>query len=104
MSKPIIPDRRLGRAAAEFHRRVFAAYGGPLKLCSLCGKAGATDAAHVIPRSQLGILRYARIEFGVPAHRACHERQERGEIDFSPFIRRRAVEAHNEIAKVPLER
>ncbi len=102
MSRPLIPDPKRALEAAAFHRLVFAKYGRWNRVCSLCGKQGATDAAHVVPRSMLGPLRYADPRMARPAHRACHEAQERGDICFSLAIRRDAVLAHNEIAKVPL--
>ena len=103
MSKPLIANAERQAEAAAFHRAVFTAYGGPKKLCVFCGKQGATDAAHVIPRSRLGPLRYADARLARPAHRECHERQERGEIDFSLAVRRDAVKAHNQIAKIKME-
>ncbi len=102
MSKPLIADPKRVSEAAAYHRAVFAEYGGPKKVCALCGKPGAVDAAHVVPRSMLGPLRYADPRMARPAHRACHEAQERGDMRFSLAIRRGAVLAHNEIAKVPL--
>jgi hypothetical protein len=99
MSKPLIANPKRTVEASAFHRLVFAAYGGPRRLCVFCGKPGATDAAHVIPRSKLGQLRYACVKFARPAHRHCHESQERGEIDFSIAIRRDAIKAHNKLAK-----
>ena len=103
MSKPLMANPARNAEANSFHQMVFAEYGGPKRLCIFCGKPGATDAAHVIPRSKLGPLRYACIEFARPAHRHCHESQERGEIDFPIDVRRDAVRAHNQIAKVRME-
>lgn len=100
--KPLIGNPQRISEAAAFHKIVFTRYGGPKKICALCSKPGATDAAHVIPRSKLGPLRYADPRFARPAHRFCHNRQERGEIDFTLAIRREAVRAHNEIAKIPM--
>jgi hypothetical protein len=102
VSKPLIANPKRSSEAATFHRLVFAAYGGPRRLCALCGKPGATDAAHVVPRAILGPLRYASVALARPAHRQCHERQERGEIDFPLTVRRNAIAAHNKLAKVLL--
>ena len=102
MSKPLIANHARQSEASKFHRDVFAFFGGPKRVCALCGKPGATDAAHVIARARLGPLRYANPRLARPAHRECHERQERGEIDFSLAIRRDAVHAHNAIAKIKL--
>jgi hypothetical protein len=102
MSKPLIANRERQSEATRFHREVFLTFGGPTKICSLCGKPGATDAAHVIPRAHLGKLRYASVFFARPAHRHCHEAQHRGETDFSLQIRRNAISVHNAMAKVPM--
>jgi hypothetical protein len=102
VTKPLLPNPRRKSEAQKWHRDVFAIYGGVAKICALCGKPGATDAAHVIPRAQLGKWRYADPRLGRPAHRECHERQERSEIDFSSAIRKEAVRVHNIFAKVPL--
>jgi hypothetical protein len=103
VSKPLIANPKRASEASRFHRLVFAAYGGPRRLCALCGKPGAVDAAHVVPRAALGPLRYAVVALARPAHRQCHERQERGEIDFPITVRRDAIRAHNKVAKVRLE-
>lgn len=102
MSRPLITDPKLQSAAANFHRDVFAAYGGPKRICALCGKSGATDAAHVLKRSHLGTLRYSDVRFARPAHRTCHIEQESNRIDFALEIRIDAVLAHNQIAKVKM--
>ena len=102
MSKPLTANPKRQSEAAAWHRKVFAAYGGPKRICALCGGSGATDAAHVVPRAILGPLRYADERLGRPAHRGCHEKQEAGTIDFSIAIRRDAIRAHNTIAKIPL--
>ena len=101
--KPLQPRRDTQAAAQKFHRDVFAMFGGKAKLCVFCGGQGATDAAHVIPRSKLGHLRYADPRLARPAHRHCHEAQTRNETDFSLDVRRAAIRAHNEIAKQKLE-
>lgn len=103
MTKPLVPDAKRASEATRFHRGVFAMFGGPKKICSLCGRPGATDAAHVIKRSHLGPLRYADPRFARPAHRQCHERQERNEIEFSLAIRQDAIRAHNAIAKIKIQ-
>ena len=97
--KPLIAKRQTVNAAGQWHRAVFRAHG---KTCWNCG-ALATDACHVIPRSQLGKLRYEiPKENGRPGCRSCHDKQERGEIDFPLSVRRAAVRAHNRIARAPL--
>jgi len=100
VSKPLLADPKRTTEAATFHKAVFARFGGN---CALCGGRGATDAAHVIKRSHLGSLRFADPRLARPAHRTCHEKQERGEIEFSLPIRQDAVRAHNGLAKVPLQ-
>lgn len=100
--KPLLARAETVRAATKFHHGVFKRYGGPRKVCFLCFKPGASDAAHVVPRSKLGPLRYADVRLGRPAHRVCHERQERGLIDFMFEIRLDAIRCHNEIAKIKL--
>jgi hypothetical protein len=102
LSKPLIANNKRQSESAAFHKAVFQAFGGPKRLCSLCGKPGATDAAHVVPRAILGPLRYADARLARPAHRGCHEAQERGERDFAIEIRRDAIRAHNLISKVRL--
>jgi hypothetical protein len=102
MSKPLIANRERASEASVFHASVFAMFGGPKKLCSLCGKPGSTDAAHVIARAHLGPLRYADPRLARPAHRSCHEAQERREIEFSLEIRRDAITAHNAISKIKM--
>ena len=99
MSKPLIPDRKRQSEAAAWHRAVFAAHG---QFCTFCA-AKATDAMHVIPRRDLGPLRYMMPkENGRPGCRRCHEAQERGDKQFPIAVVRRAVKAHNKIAKVPI--
>jgi 5-methylcytosine-specific restriction endonuclease McrA len=102
LSKPLIADPKLQRQAANFHRDVFALFGGPKKLCSLCGKPGATDAAHVLRRSHLGPLRYADPQFARPAHRACHEKVDRYEVPWPKEIMLEAIRAHNRLAKIQI--
>lgn len=97
--KPLIANRERKNEAAAWHRAVFSAHG---KKCWNCG-GEATDACHVIPRSQLGKLRYEMPkENGRPGCRRCHQRQECGELDFPIAVRRAAVRAHNKIARVPM--
>lgn len=104
MSRPLIANQKRQNEAAVFHRDVFREYAGPKKMCYLCGKSGATDAAHVLGRgTKLGPLRYASPRLARPAHRLCHERVDRHEIDWPLDILRDAILAHNEIAKVKLE-
>lgn len=103
MTRPLLPRAETVRAATKFHHEVFRAFAGPKKTCYLCYRPGATDAAHVIKRSHLGPLRYADVRLARPAHRHCHERQERGDIAFHLDIRIDAVRAHNAIAKIPLQ-
>jgi len=102
MTKPLIANPKRQSEASRFHREVFAMFGGPKRVCALCGKPGATDAAHVIARAHLGPLRYADPRLARPAHRECHEAQERGVIRFSLLIRQDAVIAHNALAKIKL--
>jgi len=101
--KPLQENPKRKSEASSFHREVFKAYGGLQKLCYLCWGGGATDAAHVIARSQLGPLRYASPRLARPAHRSCHEMQEAGRVEFELAIRRDAAFAHNEIAKVKIQ-
>ena len=107
MSKPLIASkpmvdakrRQRERMAAAWHKAVFLAHGDK---CYWCGKK-ATDAAHIIPRSRLGPLRYEMpVENGRPACRTCHELQERGMLVFEAKDLFAAVRHHNRIAKVPL--
>ena len=100
MSKPLLADPKRTSEAATFHKAVFARFGSN---CGLCGGRGATDAAHVIKRSHLGSLRFADPRLARPAHRTCHEKQERDEIEFSLAIRQDAARAHNRLAKVPIQ-
>ena len=89
MSKPLTVDPGMAAKASKYHAEVFKFWG---YFCVLChGKAPATDAAHVIPRSKLGPLRYADVHFARPAHRKCHELQEAGKLDFSLEIGRAHV-------------
>lgn len=102
--RPLQVRRETVHAASKFHRAVFRMFGGATKICALCGKPGATDAAHVINRgSKLGPLRYIDPRLARPAHRACHDAQGRGEIDFSLAIRQDATRAHNLYAKQKLQ-
>ena len=100
MSRPLIANKKREGEAARWHREVFKAHG---RACFFCGK-DATDAMHIIARAQLGPLRYEiPVQNGRPGCRACHERQERGELHFPVRIMRIAIRAHNAIAKVKLE-
>lgn len=101
MSRPLIANPQRDTEAAQFHREVFKAHGSA---CHFCGKKGATDAMHVIPRAHLGKkARYAcPIENGRPGCRPCHSANEAGQKDFSLAIRRRAVRALNKVMKSPL--
>jgi 5-methylcytosine-specific restriction endonuclease McrA len=89
MTKPLIADRKRRSESAEFHRLVFQRHGYE---CYFCG-GKATDAAHVIPRSQLGPkTRYAAPQFnGRPLCRACHEENRIFPLD----MRRQAAKAIN---------
>jgi predicted restriction endonuclease len=94
------PGKERSKAAAEFHRRVFAKHGNR---CEFCGD-WATDAAHIVPRSKLGPHRYAcPEENGRPVCRYCHEAQESGKWNFSVKDRRSAVTALNAVLKTKLE-
>lgn len=103
MSRPLQPDPKRVREATQFHRDVFATYGGAKKICALCNRPGASDAAHVIPRSKLGPLRYADVRFARPAHRLCHDQVDRHIIEWPIHILADAISAHNQIAKVKLQ-
>lgn len=100
--RPLVANPKRQPEAAAWHRRVFKAHGN---VCHWCPKK-ATDAAHVIPRSQLGKpQRYAcPEENGRPACRACHDRNEANDParQFSLAIRRKAVRALNKVSKVPI--
>lgn len=100
MTRPLIEDKRQKNDAAKFHRAVFRAHGNRCWNCD----GHATDAAHVIPRAQLGSLRYEiPVENGRPACRRCHNAQESGEIAFPVEIVRIAIRAHNQISKVHIQ-
>lgn len=99
VSRPLIPDPKRQSESSAWHRAVFAAHG---HACFFCG-AKATDAMHVIPRSQLGKLRYAiPKENGRPGCRRCHEAQEGGDKQFPLVVVRAAIRAHNRIAKIAM--
>ena len=100
MSRPLIANKARESEAARWHRDVFKAHG---RACFFCGK-DASDAMHIIPRAQLGPLRYQiPVQNGRPGCRACHERQERGELKFPLRVVRTAILAHNKISKVKME-
>jgi hypothetical protein len=99
--RPLVANPKRDSEAATFHRRVFKAHGSE---CHWCSKK-ATDAAHVVPRSQLGKQRYACAEDnGRPACRGCHDRNEASdpEYQFSLKVRRRAVKSLNVALKVKI--
>lgn len=100
--RPLVKNPKRETEAAKWHREVFAAYGGPKRICSHCERPGATDAAHVIARAKLGPLRYADVRFGRPLHRTCHEEIDRSRARWKIAILREAITAHNKIAKVPI--
>jgi hypothetical protein len=102
MSKPLISNPKRQSEASRFHARVFALYGGPRKICELCKKPGATDAAHVVSRTALGPHRYADPGLARPAHRECHERQTRHEIHFDIRTQRAAIKVANLFCKVKI--
>jgi hypothetical protein len=102
MSRPLITDPKQRSLAAKFHADVFAMFGGPKRMCFLCDKPGATDAAHVVSRTLLGPHRYADPRLARPAHRTCHDRQTRHEIEFSPKIRREAIKVANALCRVKI--
>ncbi len=109
MSKPLIASKEEKKAAADFHKAVFALYG---YVCWLHrakdpkSKMPATDAAHIIKRSRLGTkLAYATPEFARPLCRPCHRIQELGldRMYWFPYVDElAAVLVHNRIAKSPL--
>jgi hypothetical protein len=104
VSKPLAVKADAQKKAAAWHHEVFTMFGGPRKICALCQKPGATDAAHVVGRgTKLGPLRYASPRLGRPLHRLCHEKVDRHEIDWPLDMRIDATLAHNEIAKVKLQ-
>jgi hypothetical protein len=99
VSRPLIDNKKREAEAAKWHRDVFKAHG---RSCFFCGK-DATDAMHVIPRAQLGPLRYEiPVQNGRPGCRSCHQLQERGELQFPVRELRVAIAAHNKICKVKL--
>ncbi len=91
------PEHRRGREA--FHAAVFAAHGD--RCYFGCGRA-ATDAMHVVPRSQLT----QRTRYAAPAAngrsgcRRCHKAQESGAIAFPLNVRLGAVRALNHVPGV----
>lgn len=103
MSRPLQANPKRASEANAFHAAVFTLYGGEKRLCALCGKPGATDAAHVIGRAHLGPLRYADPRLARPAHRDCHIEVDSNRTDWPLAIRRDAVKAHNAISKVPMQ-
>ncbi len=90
------------REASRYHDDVFAFWGPYCYLCPMRTPV-AQDAAHVIPRSKLGPLRYANVHFARPAHRICHERQERNEIDWSLRIKQDATIEYNNLSKIGMK-
>jgi hypothetical protein len=124
MSKPLHanPEHRLG--SMEFHRAVFAAHGHecyfrthrklkvsrfdttlvkrePHEKCEVT----ATDAMHIIPRSQISAkhLRFAEPEAnGRPGCHTCHMLQEKWRLEFSFKDRHAAWAKLNPLNKVPL--
>lgn len=101
MSRPLVADMKRLSEAADFHRRVFAKWGNACYR-GKCKKR-ATDAAHVIPRSQLGPQRYACAEQnGRPLCRDHHNEQEAGLWDFSAKDKRAAIRALNLVLKIKL--
>lgn len=99
MTRPLIANKKRESEAAAFHRSCFKAHG---RACFFCGK-DASDAMHVIPRSHLGPLRYAiPVQNSRPGCRACHERQEAGELHFPVRVVRIAIAAHNKLSKVKM--
>lgn len=126
MSKPLVGAVQHDLDSKEFHRAVFAAHGSkcyfrgpkyrkvrvdlftdetrarePHERC----QGDATDAMHIIPRSELGAkrLRFAEPgENGRPGCRPCHMLQEARCIEFAFADRHAAWAALNPLNKVPL--
>jgi hypothetical protein len=115
MSRPLVAKQSTEDAADAFHRAVFAAHGRtcffhgpkfkfvldfttrkprPRKPEERCEK-DATDAMHVVPRSQLGPKsRFAcPDENGRPGCRTCHDLEDAGRLDFPDAIYNRAIRA-----------
>lgn len=99
MSRPLLAIYTRRSEAKRFHDACFRYHG---RACWKCGNA-ATDAAHIIPRSQLGPQRYAcPVENARPACRRCHDRQERHEIAFPKAWRLKAIRALNRVLRVKI--
>lgn len=108
MSKPLIAQKPMAdkaknqrkAAAAEFHRRVFAAHGSK---CYFCG-GRATDAMHIWGRSsRLGPHRYAfPEENGRSGCRPCHDTVGRYTRNFKLADRKRAASALNKVLTVKI--
>jgi hypothetical protein len=85
----------------KWHKAVFDAWGNK---CYFCGQP-ATDAMHIVGRPKLGKHRYACPEDnGRPGCRRCHRMQTDNKLDFSNRDYQRAVNALNEVLKVPIYR
>lgn len=102
MSKPLIGNKTRINESIVWHVKVFRRYGGAKKICTLCLRPGATDAAHVVGRAKLGPLRYIDERLGRPAHRKCHEDVDNHRTSWSLKIRQDAIRAFNEYAKVKM--
>jgi len=99
--RPQIGNPKRQSEAAAFHRAVFKAHGSS---CYFCSGSKATDAMHVIPRSQLGPKRYAcPTENARPGCRRCHDLQTRGELVFPIAVRRKAIRALNNVLTVKIQ-
>jgi 5-methylcytosine-specific restriction endonuclease McrA len=65
--------------------------------CRVCG-AENPEAAHIIPRSQVGPPRGEHPDNIVPLCRECHRNYDQGRLDLLPFLTRseqaKAVELH----------
>jgi hypothetical protein len=113
MSRPLVAKQGTEDAADEFHRAVFKAHG---RTCYFYGtrlildaatrkprkrtpeercEKDATDAMHVVPRSQLGPKsRFAcPEENGRPGCRTCHNLEDVGRLDFPDAVYNRAIRA-----------
>ena len=102
MGKPLIPNQKRVNEAIVWHVKVFRKYGGAKKICTLCGRSNATDAAHVIGRAKLGPLRYIDERLGRPLHRHCHEDVDNHRTAWPLEIRQDATRVFNEYAKVKM--
>lgn len=100
-TKPMVDKKKASRrgAASRFHDIVFKVHG---YRCFFCG-VYATDAMHIVRRSQLGpVRRYARpAENGRPGCRQCHDQENQSKLRFPIALRRAAVKALNEIPNCP---